>query len=128
MKTVSKIYVALMVFFLYAPVAVMVFFSFNSGASVWIFESFSVDWYKNILFDTAMMEGLKHTLTVAILSASIATALGTAAAVGILALRRKIARSFATTVTNIPMMNADIVTGVSLMLLFVFFGRIPGKR
>ena len=126
MKTFSKIYVALMILFLYAPVAVMVFFSFNSGASVWIFESFSVEWYKGILFDTAMMEGLKHTLSVAILSATIATVLGTAASVGILALRRKIARTFVTTVTNIPMMNADIVTGVSLMLLFVFFGRVIG--
>lgn len=126
MKAISRIYVALMILFLYAPVAVMVFFSFNSGASVWIFESFSFDWYKGILFDTAMMEGLRHTITVALLSAGIATVLGTAAAVGILALRRKITRSFVTTVTNIPMMNADIVTGVSLMLLFVFFGRMLG--
>ena len=126
MKVFSKIYVALIIFFLYAPVAVMVFFSFNSGASVWVFKSFSVEWYKNILFDTAMMEGLKHTLIVAIMSASIATALGTAAAVGITALRKKASRSFVTTVTNIPMMNADIVTGVSLMLLFVFFGRMIG--
>ena len=126
MKAISRIYVALIIMFLYAPVAVMVFFSFNSGSSVWIFESFSIDWYKDILFDTAMMEGLKHTLTVAVISASLATVLGTAASVGILALRRKITRSFVTTVTNIPMMNADIVTGVSLMLLFVFFGRLIG--
>ncbi len=126
MKTFSRIYVALIVLFLYAPVAVMVFFSFNSGSSVWIFDKFSVDWYKNILFDTAMMDGLKHTLTVAILSASIATVLGTAAAVGITALRKKVTRSFVTTVTNVPMMNADIVTGISLMLLFVFFGRMLG--
>ncbi|MBO7520064.1 MAG: hypothetical protein J6T73_04725, partial [Clostridia bacterium] len=114
MKAISRIYVALMILFLYAPVAVMIFFSFNSGASVWIFERFSFDWYKGILFDTSMMEGLRHTITVALLSAGIATVLGTAAAVGILALRRKITRSFVTTVTNIPMMNADIVTGVSL--------------
>lgn len=126
MKTFSRIYVALIILFLYAPVAVMVFFSFNSGSSVWIFDKFSVDWYKNILFDTAMMDGLKHTLTVAILSASIATVLGTAAAVGITALRKKVTRSFVTTVTNVPMMNADIVTGISLMLLFVFFGRMFG--
>ena len=126
MKTFSRIYVALIILFLYAPVAVMVFFSFNSGSSVWIFDKFSVDWYKNILFDTAMMDGLKHTLTVAILSASIATVLGTAAAVGITALRKKVTRSFVTTVTNVPMMNADIVTGISLMLLFVFFGRMLG--
>lgn len=126
MKVISRLYVALIILFLYAPVAVMVFFSFNSGSSVWVFESFSIDWYKDILFNTAMMEGLKHTLNVAVMSATIATVLGTAAAVGILALRRKIARTFVTTVTNIPMMNADIVTGVSLMLLFVFFGKLIG--
>ncbi|MBR5922373.1 MAG: ABC transporter permease [Clostridia bacterium] len=126
MKVFSKIYVALMITFLYAPVAVMVFFSFNSGSSVWIFDKFSLDWYKGILFDTAMMDGLKHTLTVAVLSASIATVLGTAAAVGITALRKKVTRGFVTTVTNIPMMNADIVTGISLMLLFVFFGKLIG--
>ena len=91
MKVISRIYVALMIIFLYAPVAVMVFFSFNSGASVWVFEKFSVEWYKGILFDTAMMEGLRHTLTVAVISAAAATVLGTAAAVGILALRRKVA-------------------------------------
>ena len=126
MKAFAKIYVALIIIFLYAPVAVMVFFSFNSGSSVWIFDKFSVDWYKGILFDTAMMEGLKHTLTVAVLSASIATVLGTAAAVGITALRKKVTRSFVTTVTNVPMMNADIITGISLMLLFVFFGKMIG--
>ena len=100
MKVISRLYVALIILFLYAPVAVMVFFSFNSGSSVWVFESFSIDWYKDILFNTAMMEGLKHTLNVAVMSATIATVLGTAAAVGILALRRKIARTFVTTVTT----------------------------
>ncbi|MBR4910056.1 MAG: ABC transporter permease [Clostridia bacterium] len=126
MKVFSRIYVALILAFLYAPIAVMIIFSFNSGNSVWVFESFSAQWYTDIISNTAMIEGLRHTLTVAILSATIATVLGTAAAVGITALRKKITRSFATTVTNIPMMNADIVTGVSLMLLFVFFGRILG--
>ena len=126
MKAFSRIYVTLMLTFLYAPIAVMIFFSFNSGNSVWVFESFSVDWYKDIISNTAMIEGLKHTLIVASLSALIATVLGTAAAVGITAIRRKITRSFVTTVTNIPMMNADIVTGISLMLLFVFFGRMIG--
>ena len=84
MKIISRLYVALMLIFLYAPVAVMVFFSFNSGASVWVFESFSAEWYTGILFDTAMMEGLRHTLTVAILSAGIATVLGAAKSRGAL--------------------------------------------
>ncbi len=126
MKTLSKIYIALILFFLYAPVAVMVVFSLNSGDSVWVFEGFSAQWYKGIVFNTSMMEALKHTLIIAVLSAIISTVLGTAAAVGILALRKKLTHSAVMSVTNIPMMNADIVTGVSLMLLFVFCGKLLG--
>ncbi len=126
MKFLSRLYVALILFFLYAPVAVMIVFSFNSGGSVWVFEGFSFDWYKGLIYDTSMLTALQHTLIIAILSAVISTVIGTAAAVGILALRKKISRRAVMSVTNIPMMNADIVTGVSLMLLFVFFGRLFG--
>ena len=124
MKWLSRLYVALILLFLYAPVAVMVVFSFNSGSSVWVFEGFSLDWYSGLIYDTTMLTALQHTLIIAILSALISTVLGTAAAVGILALRQKISKRLVMTVTNIPMMNADIVTGVSLMLLFVFVGRL----
>ena len=128
MKTLSRIYVALILFFLYAPVAVMIFFSFNSGGSVWVFEGFSIDWYKGLITDTSMLTALQHTLIIAVLSAVISTVLGTAASVGILALRKRISRRAVMTVTNIPMMNADIVTGVSLMLLFVFVGNLFGLK
>ena len=128
MKWLSRLYVALILLFLYAPVAVMVVFSFNSGSSVWIFEGFSFDWYKGLIYDTTMLTALQHTLIIAVLSALISTVVGTAAAVGILALRKKISKRAVMTVTNIPMMNADIVTGVSLMLLFVFFGRLFGLK
>ena len=124
MKWLSRLYVALILLFLYSPVAVMVVFSFNSGSSVWVFEGFSLDWYSGLIYDTTMLTALQHTLIIAILSALISTVLGTAAAVGILALRKKISKRLVMTVTNIPMMNADIVTGVSLMLLFVFVGRL----
>ena len=126
MKLLSRLYVALILLFLYAPVAVMIVFSFNSGGSVWVFEGFSLDWYKGLIYDTTMLTALQHTLIVAVLSAVISTVLGTAAAVGITALRKKITKRLVMGVTNIPMMNADIVTGVSLMLLFVFFGRLFG--
>ncbi len=128
MKTLSRIYIALILLFLYAPVVVMVVFSFNSGNSVWVFEGFSLDWYKGLATNTSMLHALKHTLIIAVLSAFISTVMGTAAAVGILALRKKISRSAVMSVTNIPMMNADIVTGVSLMLLFVFIGNILGAK
>ena len=124
MKTLSRLYIALILLFLYAPVAVMIFFSFNSGGSVWVFEGFSLDWYMGLATNTSMLEALRHTLIIAILSAVISTVMGTAASVGILALRKRISRSAVMAVTNIPMMNADIVTGVSLMLLFVFIGNL----
>lgn len=124
MKILSRIYVALIVLFLYAPVAVMIFFSFNSGGSVWVFEGFSLSWYASLASNASMISALERTLIIAVLSAVISTVLGTAAAVGITALRKKITRNVVMTVTNIPMMNADIVTGVSLMLLFVFIGKM----
>ena len=126
MKTLSRLYVGLILLFLYAPVLVMVVFSFNSGGSVWVFEGFSFDWYKSIVFNSTMLEALERTLIIAVLSSTISTVLGTAAAVGIMALRSKLANRIVMTTTNIPMMNADIVTGVSLMLLFVFVGKLFG--
>ncbi len=124
MKALSRIYIALILLFLYAPVAVMVFFSFNSSESVWVFEGFSIDWYKELIYNDSMISALKNTLIVAVLSAGISTVLGTAAAVGINSLQKKVTKNIVMSVTNIPMMNADIVTGISLMLLFVFVGKM----
>ena len=126
MKALSRLYIALILLFLYAPVAVMIIFSFNSSGSVWVFEGFSFDWYKGLISDTTMLTALEHTLSIAVSSALISTVLGTAAAVGILAIRKKLASSAVMSITNIPMMNADIVTGVSLMLLFIFAGNLFG--
>jgi spermidine/putrescine transport system permease protein len=126
MKFLSRLYIGLILFFLYAPVLVMIVFSFNSSSSVWVFEGFSIDWYLGLLSDDVMIGALKHTLRIAILSTLISTVLGTAAAVGIMALRNKIAHRIIMGTTNIPMMNADIVTGISLMFLFVFIGKIIG--
>ncbi len=124
MKLLSRLYIALILIFLYAPILVMIVFSFNSAESVWVFESFSLQWYKELAFNGAMLTALQHTLIIAVFSALISTVLGTAAAVGIMSIRNKLAKSLVMSVTNIPMMNADIVTGISLMLLFVFFGNL----
>ena len=126
MKALSRIYVGLIIFFLYAPVLVMIAFSFNESSSVWVFTGFSTQWYQSLLTNSTMLAALEHTLIIAVLSALISTVLGTAAAVGIMALRKKITEKLVMSVTQIPMMNADIVTGISLMLLFIFFGRIIG--
>jgi len=126
MKLLSRLYVALIIFFLYAPVLVMIVFSFNESSSVWVFKGFSLKWYAGLSTDTTMLTALLHTIIIAVLSAIISTVIGTAAAVGITALRKKISKKAVMSATQIPMMNADIVTGISLMLLFIFIGKLIG--
>lgn len=128
MKIFGKIFTALVFLFLYAPLLVMVFFSFNSGRSTAVFEGFSLKWYQEMISSSDTVNALKNTLILAVLSAVIATVLGTAAAVAIFRMRRGFFKSSVMTVTDIPMMNPDIVTGVSLMLLFVFIGKLIGAK
>ena len=128
MKTISRIYTALVLIFLYAPIAVMIVFSFNSARSTSHFGGFSLQWYGELLNDSSTIEALKNTLILAVLSSVIATVFGTLSAVGIYGMKSKWARSVTMTVTNVPMMNPDIVTGISLMLLFVFVGTFVGSK
>lgn len=121
-----KIYLAVVFVIIYLPLAVMFFFSFNESNSTSKFTGFSLKWYVEMLNDAAAMEALKNTLILAVLTMIIATILGTAAAVGIYGMKNKWFKTGVLTVTNIPMMNPDIVTGVSLMLLFAFVGRAIG--
>lgn len=120
MKALSKVYTALIFLVLYAPIAVMVLFSFNSSNSTGVFTGFSLYWYKELFNDPATLAALKNTLILAVTSSAIATLIGTVAAVGISKLKSKYVQSTVMTVTNVPMMNPDIVTGISMMLLFVF--------
>ena len=124
MKTMAKVYTALVFIFLYAPIAVLILFSFNSTNSTGVFEGFSLYWYKELFSNSGALNALKNTLILATLSAAIATVIGTAAATGIVKFRKKAVKNTVLSVTNIPMMNPDIVTGISLMLLFVFIGRL----
>lgn len=128
MKLLGKIFAALVFLFIYAPLFVMVFFSFNSSRSTSVLEGFSLKWYTELFSSGETVRALQNTLILALTSAVIATLLGTAAAVAIFKMRRGAFKSSVMTVTNIPMMNPDIVTGVSLMLLFVFIGRFIGTR
>ena len=127
MKVADGIITSLIYVFLYAPLLIMVLFSFNSGRSTSVFEGFSFKWYVEMFSRSDIMNALKNTLILAVLSSAIATVLGTVAAVGIYNLKNKYVQSTMMTVTNIPMMNPDIVTGVSLMLLFVFVGTMVGS-
>ncbi len=124
MKAFSKIYTFLVYLFLYAPIFVLIFFSFNAGKSTAVFEGFSLKWYQEIVNDSTTLNALKNTIVLAVLSSIIATVIGTAAAVGIDRMRSKYLRTVTMSVTNIPMMNPDIVTGISMMLLFVFAGKL----
>ena len=123
----SRLYTALVFLFLYAPIAVLILFSFNAGKSTAVFEGFSLYWYKELLNDAATLEAFKNSMIVAVISSIIATVMGTAAATAIFSYKNKLLKSSIMTVTNIPMMNPEIVTGISMMLLFVFMGSIFGK-
>ena len=126
MPLASKLYMALIIFFLYARIFVLFLYSFNSSESTSVFAGFSLRWYKTLLNDTESIKALYNTLILAVASSAISTVMGTAAAVGIHSVKNKWIKSTAMTVTNIPMMNPEIVTGISMMLLFVFVGRLVG--
>ena len=126
MKTASKIYTALIFVFLYAPIFVLILFSFNSSNSTGSFAGFSLKWYGELMRDTGTRDALINTLILASASSVAATIIGTAAAVGIDKMKKGFFKSSVMTVTNIPMMNPDIVTGISMMLLFVFVSKLVG--
>ncbi len=119
----SKLYLIVVFLVMYAPILVLIFFSFNAGSSTSSFEGFSLRWYGALFQNEYVMQALYNTLILASVSAVVSTVLGTAAAVGISKYKRW-QRSAINTVTNIPMMNPDIVTGVSMLLLFVFAGAV----
>lgn len=115
----SRVFTVLVYLFLYAPIALLIIFSFNSGRSNRVWEGFSLQWYLEFFQDTRLLGALRTTLILSVLAAVIATLLGTAAAIGFYSMRRR-SRGVCLAVNNIPLTNADIITGVSMMLLFVF--------
>ena len=119
MKFLSKCYIGLVFFLLYIPILVLIIFSFNESGSLAEFTNFSTVWYEELFQDEAAFSALRNSLILAISSALIATVLGTFAALGLYRMKNRMIKSTINTLTNIPMMNPDIVTGVSMMLLFV---------
>ena len=126
MKRAAKIYTALIFVFLFAPIAILLVFSFNDAKSLSVFSGFSFKWYYELFRDAETLNALKNTLILAVIASIVSTVMGTAAAVGMNKLRSKYLRAALDTATDIPMMNPDIITGISLMLMFVFFGRLLG--
>lgn len=116
----KNLYTGLIFLFLYAPIFVLIIFSFNAGKFSGSWEGFSFRWYQALLSDRTIMKALSYTLTVAFSSAIISSVIGTFAAFGIYHMR-PFQKKFMLTVNNIPVLNPDIVTGVALMTLFGFF-------
>jgi len=120
MKTVKRIYLGLILLFLYAPIAVLIIFSFNESRSRGSWGGFSLKWYVELFNNSQIMTALYNTLLIAAISAVAATLIGTAAAFGINAMKSG-PRKVVLNLTNLPVLNPDIVTGVSLMILYMFF-------
>ena len=119
-RTGSRFLIGLMFLFLYLPIILLIVFSFNAGDSSAVWRGFSLNWYRELFQNRLIMESLYMTLLVSLLATVISTAAGTFAAIGLYSLSRR-KRDAILMVNDIPMMNADIVTGVSLCLFFVAF-------
>ncbi len=120
-KALKGLYLTLIVLFLYLPIGTLMVLSFNSGKTMNAWTGFSLDWYEEMFQSQQIMDALKNTLTIAFWAATIATVIGVAACVGLNSMREK-SRSLLMGLNNIPLLNADIVTGISLMLSFLLFG------
>lgn len=126
MKYLSKIYIALVFLILYIPILVLILFSFNNTSNTGAFSGFSLYWYNELFHSPGTFEALKNTLILAVSASLISTVVGTAAAVGITKMKNRVFRGLVVSVTNVPMMNPEIVTGISMMLLFVAIGTLIG--
>lgn len=120
----SKVYMAIIFLFLYAPIIVMMVFSFNASSSTYQMDGFSTYWWKEMFSNNAAMDALKNTVILAVVTSAVSTLLGVLAAVGLFNSKNKLYKRSMMTATNIPMMNPEIVTGISMMLLFVFAGTL----
>ena len=127
MRTLSKVYTFLIFTILYIPIIVLVLFSFNSTGNTGSFSGPSLYWYKELFSSPETFNALKNTLILALSSAVISTIIGTSAVVGIEKMKSRTVKGSILSVTNIPMMNPEIVTGISMMLLFVFVGTMLGS-
>ena len=120
LKTLSKVYMGLVLMFLYVPIFVLIVFSFNETKSRSVFSGFTLDWYAKLFRNEVIISSLMNTIIIAVIASIAATLLGTLAAIGINSMRR-VPKAIVMNITNMPIVNPEIVTGVSLMLLFVFF-------
>ena len=120
-RFLKKIYIGLIFIFMYAPIVLLIIQSFNKSKSRAKWGGFTLEWYRTLFEDAGIIQAFTTTITVALISSAVAVVLGTAACVAMQRMGRR-RKNIIMGVTNIPMLNADIVTGVSLMLLFMSIG------
>lgn len=120
-NVMRKIYIFLIFIFLYSPIITLMVLSFNASRTRSKWGGFSLKWYQALFQNEAIMEALWNTLSIAFLSALIATIIGTIACISMQSMKKR-NRAFLMGIVNIPMLNAEIVTGISLMLLFISLG------
>ncbi len=120
-KALQNSYLGLIVLFLYAPILTLIVLSFNASKSRAVWGGFTLDWYAQMFDSATIMEALYNTLHLAFTSSIIATVIGVMACIGIQAMSRR-QRNLSISINNIPLMNADIVTGLALLITYVAFG------
>ncbi len=118
-KTLKRLYLGLVLLFLYAPIVVLMVYSFNASETRAVWGGFSLKWYQALFMDSDILEALYVTVSVAALATLASTVMGTVAAIGIHSMKSW-TRSLYMNITNLPMLMPDIVTGISLMILFIF--------
>ncbi len=124
-KFFSGTYLGLMLVFLYAPILILIVYSFNDSKTLGNWVGFTFDWYARLFQSSEITDALLVTISVALISAVAATVLGTAAAIGLHSMRKR-PRAIIENISQLPMVNPDLVTGISLMLLFLFVGLRDG--
>lgn len=119
-KLLKYSYIGLILLFLYLPIIVIIIFSFNGIRNQTIFSGFSLQWYKEIFESRKLMEAIKTSISISIIATIVSTTIGTFAAIGIFYMGNRL-KNISLTVNNIPILNPDIVTGLTLMMLFGIF-------
>lgn len=120
-SVLKKIYIALIILFLYAPIGTLIILSFNKSKTRAKWGGFTLNWYVSLFQNEEILRALFNTLLIAFASSLTATVIGTVACIAMMAMKRR-TKSILMGITNIPMLNADIVTGISLMLLYISLG------
>lgn len=124
-KIIERGFLAITFLFLYAPIVVLIIFSFNQGKSTVQWQGFTLNWYRALLEDRLILKALYYTVSVAIISTIVSTLVGTISAFGIFYMKPK-GKKLLLSINNLPVLNPDIVTGVAMMSLFVFFRKLLG--